>query len=812
MTRSILFLTLCLAAAALPAAEPALLTEARQARAESIPDVAVQKLRTLLQDTALPSDVKHTASYELAASLLAADELEEAQEIVQPLAATGEPQSLLLQAGIFARDARWVEALPIYQKLERIAGVRDAAQLGTVECWQALGNVDQAATALEKFANAHPENSAAHLRLAGLWIDQNKIPQARDIVKAANVRSRTDEKWQQYLEGRLLLAQGQAAPALATFEELLREPAGLTETLLFGATLGGAEARVILVGFEGADNVLERFIAHHGESPYLDEAFRRLDQFYQQEDHPADNELKRWMQKSQPHRAALAQYYLAQMDYRARKIDKAIGVLESFPQNHAKDPLLNPVFLLQADLQMEKGNLAAAEKALDDALRGARNDGARAQIELRSALVSLREGESLLAENSFRRAAQHSEGLKVNATFDAALAALNRHNYESFFTSYRDLSSLAPASSLLTDLALEEGLAEARFADPRAGDTLELFLHHYPRHPRQNEARVALAELAFQNGDRTGAARYLQVANTSAPNAESAERAAYLAVFIADASVPPDVPKVIELAQKFLHDFPHSRFLPDIRMKLGQTYFHIGDHANAETQFTLLAREDPNGIYAETALFLAGQAATKWLDSGAVDRALRLFDEVVKRDGPLKLYARQQQAIVQGQLGRENEAVTIYDAILTAQPPPAEELHFAAMCGKGDSLFALGRKDATQFAAAISVYDALAALPGVTPAWRNQALFKKGRVLEQLGREPEALTAYYDVLDKTAADGGEFFWFYKAGFDAAHLFEQEENWKAAIGIYQKMTKLEGPRTAEAKARLDQLRLEKFIWD
>ena len=47
---------------------------------------------------------------------------------------------------------------------------------------------------------------------------------------------------------------------------------------------------------------------------------------------------------------------------------------------------------------------------------------------------------------------------------------------------------------------------------------------------------------------------------------------------------------------------------------------------------------------------------------------------------------------------------------------------------------------------------------------------------------------------------------------AAHLFEQQENWKAAIGVYQKMTKLEGPRAAEAKARLSQLRLEKFIWD
>ena len=58
----------------------------------------------------------------------------------------------------------------------------------------------------------------------------------------------------------------------------------------------------------------------------------------------------------------------------------------------------------------------------------------------------------------------------------------------------------------------------------------------------------------------------------------------------------------------------------------------------------------------------------------------------------------------------------------------------------------------------------------------------------------------------------EYFWFYKAGFDAARTFEQQENWKSAVGIYQKMAKAEGPRTAEAQGRMRQLRLEHFIWE
>jgi tetratricopeptide (TPR) repeat protein len=681
-----------------------------------------------------------------------------------------------------------------------------------VECLQGLGQIDAAAGELEKFVQAHPDNTGARLRLASFWIEQKKTAAAQNLLKDLQTQNDTDAKWKHYLEGRLLLAQDQAAPALVNFEELLQNPSGMPESLFYGATLGSAEARGMLNGIEAAESVLERFISRNSESGFLEEAFRRLDEIYEQEDHPSDSELKKWMLKAPPQRAALAHYYFARLAYRAHKFDKAQAVLETFTQAYPQSPLLNSVCLLRADLYLEKDNLPAAVRALDEAMRRSESEEERAEIELRTALVQYRQGESLLAGSSFRRAAEGSKKLQVNATFDAALVALNMRNYERFFDDYRKLSSLAPESPLRSDLMLEEGLAQARTSDPRAADTIELFLHNFPKSPRQSEARIALAELAFQDGDRDGAARYLKIVDDAPPTAETAERAAYLKVFLADSATPPTPSKVLELGSRFVREYPHSPYLPEVRMKLGQTYSRTGDHANAETQFTLLAEENPNSPYAETALFLAGQAATKWLDTGAVDRALRLFDEVVKRDGPLKLYARQQQAIVQSKLGRESEAVTIDDAILSAQPPPEPELRFATLCSKADNLATLGHKDPAQFEAAVAVYDSLAALPEVTPAWRNQALYKKGRAFEELGRQEEALTAYYDVLDRTVNDGHEFFWFYKAGFDAAQLFEQQQNWKAAIGIYKKMAKLEGPRSPEVKARLDQLRLEKFIWD
>ena len=89
-----------------------------------------------------------------------------------------------------------------------------------------------------------------------------------------------------------------------------------------------------------------------------------------------------------------------------------------------------------------------------------------------------------------------------------------------------------------------------------------------------------------------------------------------------------------------------------------------------ETQFELLAAqqgpEPPPESYVETALFLAGQSAMRLINAGTVDRALDFFEQVVKRDGPLKLYARQQEAILKAKMGQEKEAVDLYEIIFAS--------------------------------------------------------------------------------------------------------------------------------------------------
>ena len=99
------------------AADPALLTEARQALAESIPQVAVQKLKTLLAKTGVPAADRRAAQLELGAAYLAAENDEAALAAVQTLADKGDAAAQLLRAQVFARAGWWKEALALFEEL-----------------------------------------------------------------------------------------------------------------------------------------------------------------------------------------------------------------------------------------------------------------------------------------------------------------------------------------------------------------------------------------------------------------------------------------------------------------------------------------------------------------------------------------------------------------------------------------------------------------------------------------------------------------------------------------------------------------------
>jgi TolA-binding protein len=384
-----------------------------------------------------------------------------------------------------------------------------------------------------------------------------------------------------------------------------------------------------------------------------------------------------------------------------------------------------------------------------------------------------------------------------------------------FAADYQELSGGAKDNDeARADLLLERGLLQAAQGDAKAENSLRTFLHDFPKSKRVSEAWVALAEMAFHATPSSleEARSDLRHAMESEPTAIARERADYLNIWLEDTPANIDEAKVLSLANQFVRNYPASAFIPDVRMKLAEAYYRHEDFANAQTQFELLVAHSPNGPLADKALFFAAESAMASMATASLEHALSLFDEVVRKSSELKWAARNEQAVIERKLGKPRDALALYDEVLKGNAKPGEKRE--ALCGKGDIYLEMGATAAENYKHAIENYDQLIAETDAPLHWRNQALFKKGVCLEKLGDQTGSLAIFYRVLENEGQPGKprEFFWFYKAGFNAARLLEEQEKWSSAAAIYQRLAVAEGMRSEEAKSRLAQLRLEHFLWD
>jgi TolA-binding protein len=418
------------------------------------------------------------------------------------------------------------------------------------------------------------------------------------------------------------------------------------------------------------------------------------------------------------------------------------------------------------------------------------------------------------AAKEFEKVARFYPDVSTGALFNASLGWLQISNEGRFAADYQELNGRAKNDDSSADLLLERGLVQAAQSDAKAENSLRAFLRDFPKSKRVSEAWVALAEIAFHaSPPRLDEARSdLAHAMESQPTAVAKERADYLNIWIEDTPTNIDEEKVLSLANQFVRDHSASAFIPDVRMKLAEAYYRHEDFANAQTQFELLVAYNPNGPLADKALFFAAESAMASMAPTSLERALTLFDDVVRKDGELKWAARIEQAVIERKLGKAQDALALYDEVLKGTAKPGEKRE--ALCGKGDIYLEMGATAAENYKRAIENYDQLIADTDASLHWRNQALFKKGVCLEKLKDHAGSLAIFYRVLENEGPPGKprEYFWFYKAGFNAARLLEEEEKWSSAATIYQRLAAAEGMRSEEAKSRLAQLRLEHFLWE
>jgi TolA-binding protein len=668
-------------------------------------------------------------------------------------------------------------------------------------------------SALSSLQKSPRWGTRARLGQAQLLIDRGELIEAGRILRETRPETSSERNERRFLFGRLNLELNRPDRAIETLGVLVKNPEGVSHQLLVATLFTLAEAHLRTQTPEAGDDALEEFIDHRPNDSALPAIFAKLDELYRHERKPSTNELEHWMRDAAQPRQALAQLYFARSLLRAGRRDEAIALLTQLRESKLQLPSLADASLELARLHLAANDYASAIADAHAAQAQNPSPDFMQQADWLIAEAYYRKGDLDKAAPIYEQIAQHAPAHAGDALFNAALCWLRLDRAEEFASDYRRVSNDPGQGALRGEMLLEQGAVQAAQGKPEAAETFRKFIADFPKSPRLSEAWVALAELAFhaQKPRLEEARKDLAVARASQPTALALERADYLEVWLADTKSDDDE-AVVAAATNFLKQHPNSSFSSEVRMKLAEAYYRRQDFANAQTQFELLAQQKPDTPLSEKALFFAARSAMSSMGTGALDHALALLDQAVKLNGEFKWAARNQEAAIERRLGKNREALALYDEVLKndAKPPERRE----ALCGKGDIYYEMAAEDPQNYRRAIELYDQLAAEPGVSAHWRNQAEFKKGKALEQLHDRTAALTTYYGILEETMRPDKprEFFWFYKAGFNAAQLLEENNDWKSAVAIYRKLVAAGGARSDEAKARLTQLRLEHFLWE
>jgi outer membrane protein assembly factor BamD (BamD/ComL family) len=787
------------------------IAEAARPVDEGVPEVAVYQLQNLVSRLSGVDAVK--AKEKLAEALIAARRSTEALRLLDEPVLRDSTSGKFLRAQAFAALNRSSEALQLYGEVANNNSVpqRAAAAFGAGEMLRALDRADEAIRAYHALENDPRFGISARLREAELFIAKQDSVMAKRILDGTQTKIATDKRQKRLLHARIELLNQRPEKAVGLLDSLVKKAEGESRETAIAALFAMADAHLQMNTPEAGDDYLEDFIDRHPIDSALPQVFAKLDQVYRAERKPPRNELEKWARDATQPRRGLARWYLAQSDLRAGRREEAVRQFEQIRRTTPVPAVLAPALLQYARLQIEAGRINEALAILSEAGKTNPAPQVREQIDFES-------GRAMYAALKFQNAADRFEtlGNERSALAPAALvnASLASLRADDKTKTERDKAELVRRGQVdeAAEVALEQAVISAERGEKNAGALLQDFVRRFPDHPRVSEAQIALAEMAYHSipPKLDEAEKNLAAARATHPTELAVEHADYLAIWLADAR-GEDSDRVIASARDFLRAHPNSPLVAEVRLKLAESHFRRQDFASAQTEFETLAQENPKSALTEQALFLAAQSAMASMASQSLDHALELLTQVVAMNGEFRWAARNEQAAIERRLGKSQDAQALYDEVLKGDARGVEKRE--ALCGKADIFFEQANANAANLDRAVGIYDQLANEAANQPHWRNQALFKKGVCLEKESDRDGALATFYRILEFNPSPdrAPEFFWFYKAGFNAARLLEEQQKWEAAAAIYEKLVAANGPRSEEASARLGQLRLEHFLW-
>jgi tetratricopeptide (TPR) repeat protein len=650
----------------------------------------------------------------------------------------------------------------------------------------------------------------ALLRRAEIHLSLNQPAEAERIVKDLDPKllSPALALKQRFVAAKIKSAQGDAAGALALLPPLIEATRSGDQDLHDACRILRAHALTKLNRREEAITDLVEFIGQKPGSPLLGEAFFQLDRlaFFAE----ASPVLQTWEQSPAPSLAAFALVYRASAQTGPDGASGLRRFLQTYP-DHAMVPLATLTLAQRLSKTAPAEAITLLESLRDKPLRP---EERRYAADL-TGRARFTQGDYTFASNAF--VAAGGDTPTVGDLYNATVAAFHARNNALYEEQLAQVKLLPKGADLTASLELERALFLASGKHPEALSALKDFIRNHPNHPRTQEASLAIVEFhLLEFPPRTVAARrQLETIRSGQLPAALKEQADYVEFWIEIASESPE--SAARSGEKFLVLWPKSARRPELLLKLGELYFNADDFPKARAKFETLYKEDPSGPSSETALFFAAKSAMSAQDS---KQAIALWAEVIDRKGPLAMESRRQQALSLLREGNPDNAIRVLDSVLRSPDPIPADLRLAALLNRGQAYLEKSKQgpiEQESLIAAVAAFDEIIDAAGSDRLWRNQAMVFKAKCIELLNDEDQALEIYFDVVTRAPTEGlrtdqvPEYAWYYRAGFAAIALLQEQENWRAAANLADRLGQTGGSRAVEAAELGNRIRLQHFLW-
>jgi TolA-binding protein len=278
----------------------------------------------------------------------------------------------------------------------------------------------------------------------------------------------------------------------------------------------------------------------------------------------------------------------------------------------------------------------------------------------------------------------------------------------------------------------------------------------------------------------------------------------------------------LSLFTDFVARFPTNDLAPRAQMWIGNFFYTANDFLNAERGFQTLFQNTnwAGNPLAYEARMMAGRAA---FARQAYSDAEGYFTNLVNdRSCPAEMVAEAffaygdtltLQAENPPRLQKYSEAKEAFSRI--PQLYPASPLAPAAWGRIGDCYFQLAGQDSKLYEPAAEAYREAMKSPAADIHIRSQAEVGLGKLLEKQAalRQPpenkpfliEARDRYLNVFNGANLREGEKpspFWVKEAGFAAARLAEDQQEWDVAAKIYERLSKILPPVQNSIEKKLE----------